>query len=292
MPWFNVDDGFANSKPVLRIPRRYRCAALGLWTLAGSWSAKELMDGFIPEEALHEFASTPAMAQLLVGAGLWRRVEGGWQFENWAKYQRTKAQVYAYRAAEAERKQRYRSKVKPADSEGVSHGMSQRDTSVRPAGTPGGVRSESALPIPTPEPTPNQVSNSLTLVEGGVGGDPPNLPVAAKAAPANQRRKRIPDGYMPNGDRIAKVRCEFPSASDLTLKSLHEDFCLYWQGQGKPMADWDATWLRWIRQELRKATTPARNGHHLNGAGKPTQKAMGYQESAERVIAAMEEIRD
>lgn len=130
-----------------------------------------------------------------------------------------------------------------------------------------------------------QESTSLKLVEGGVGGDPPNLPVAAKAAPAT-RRKRIPDGYMPRQNLIDKVRAEFPSATDQALKQLHEDFCLYWQGQGKPMADWDATWLRWIRQELRKATTPARNNH---GAGKPTQKAMGYGGSAERLIAGMED---
>jgi hypothetical protein len=104
MPWFNVDDGFANSKPVLRIPRRYRCPAIGLWTLAGSWSAKELTDGFIPDHAIEEFCSTEAMAALLVKAELWRKVVGGWQFENWPKYQKTKEQVYAFRAAEAERK--------------------------------------------------------------------------------------------------------------------------------------------------------------------------------------------
>jgi hypothetical protein len=40
VPWFYVDDGFSDSKPVLNMPDRHRLAACGLWVLAGSWSAK------------------------------------------------------------------------------------------------------------------------------------------------------------------------------------------------------------------------------------------------------------
>lgn len=162
MPWFNVDDGFANSKPVLRIPRRYRCAAIGLWTLAGSWSAKELTDGFIPDHAIEEFASTPAMAELLVRADLWRKVEGGWQFENWSKYQKTKEQVYAFRAAEAERKRKQRSGGKPPGGGGVSHPDSGRTD----AAVPPGSDAPSGQPLPTPLPTPKP--SSVETSRGGV----------------------------------------------------------------------------------------------------------------------------
>lgn len=155
MPWFNVDDGFSNSKPVLRIPRRYRCTAIGLWTMAGSWSAKELTDGFIPDHAIEEFCSTPAMAELLVRAGLWKRVAGGWQFENWSKYQKTKEQVYAYRSAEAERKRLARSKGKPPGDEGAS-GV---DTGRTDCGVPPGLQAESGLPIPKPLPIPKSLEN-------------------------------------------------------------------------------------------------------------------------------------
>lgn len=164
MPWFNVDDGFANSRPVLRIPRRYRCAAIGLWTLAGSWSAKELTDGAIPDHAIEEFASSPAMAEQLVRAGLWRKVEGGWQFENWAKYQKTKEQVYAFRAAEAERKRKQRSGGKPPGGGGLSHRDSDRtDTAVPPGRDP-----ESGLPIPIPTPSPLPILSSVETSGGGV----------------------------------------------------------------------------------------------------------------------------
>lgn len=160
IPWFNVDDGFANSKPVLRIPRRYRCPAIGLWTLAGSWSAKELTDGFIPDHAIEEFASTPAMAGFLVKAGLWIEVVGGWQFEGWSKWQKTKDQVLTFRAAEAERKRLARCKPKGAGTEGVSGVDSGRTE----PGVPPGRDAESGLPIPEPLPSP------IPLVVETLGG--------------------------------------------------------------------------------------------------------------------------
>lgn len=167
MPWFNVDDGFANSKPVLKIPRRYRCAAIGLWTLAGSWSAKELTDGFIPDEALEEFAGTPAIAAMLVRAGLWRKVEGGWQFEGWSKWQKTKERVLAYREREAEKKRGQRSSTKNAGHESVSPG----DTCGTETSVPRGQDRESptcpAQPLPTPLPKPNgkNLGGELTSVD-------------------------------------------------------------------------------------------------------------------------------
>lgn len=90
----------------------------------------------------------------------------------------------------------------------------------------------------TPSPAPATSSSSSTEVPRKRG---PN-------------RKRIPDGYMPQRQNIDKVRAEFPTITDAVLRTVHEDFCLYWQGQGKPMADWDATWLRWVRKELPKHT--------------------------------------
>ncbi|MBF6411229.1 hypothetical protein [Nocardia farcinica] len=105
MPWFLVDDGFANSAAVMRIPRRNRCAASGLWTLAGSWCAKELTDGFVPAHMLPEFAATKAVAGHLVEAGLWRVVEGGWQFVDWRAPQPIRANVEAERAAARRRMQ-------------------------------------------------------------------------------------------------------------------------------------------------------------------------------------------
>lgn len=116
----------------------------------------------------------------------------------------------------------------------------------------------------TPSPAPATNSNSST--EG-----------PRKRGP---NRKRIPDDYMPQRSNVDKIRAEFPEITDTVLKSVHEDFCLYWRGQGKPMADWDATWLRWMRKELAKHT-PGRSP----SAGGQVHKLRSYAELASEVRA-------
>jgi hypothetical protein len=90
MPFFMVDDKFCDSKEVLAIPAKRRNAAVGLWTLAGAWSAGKLTDGFVPNEALKWCGATKYLIDCLISANLWETVEGGVQFRNWAKWQRTK----------------------------------------------------------------------------------------------------------------------------------------------------------------------------------------------------------
>lgn len=111
MPWFVVDDKFSDSKEVLSIPARYRAAAIGLWTLCGSWSMGKLTDGFVPDAIVAHLAGSRywrGTADRLVEAGLWRYVDGGIQFENWGKWQRTKSEVETRRADAAERKRKSR----------------------------------------------------------------------------------------------------------------------------------------------------------------------------------------
>ncbi|MCV7358507.1 hypothetical protein [Mycolicibacterium fluoranthenivorans] len=181
MPWFNVDDGFANSKPVMRIPRRYRTTAIGLWTLTGSWSAKELTDGHIPAEVVEEFGGTPKIVDLLVDSGLWERVEDGVQFSNWAKWQKTKQQVVDFRAAEAERKRKQRERISRPSKQGERE-MSRNGHETVPTSVPVGHQRESALPtpepLPTPSPSPNPVvtyGGEVTSADAGVNTPPPEF---------------------------------------------------------------------------------------------------------------------
>lgn len=116
MPWFYVDDGFSDAKPVLNMPDRYRLAACGLWVLAGSWSAKEELDGFVPNSKLRQLGARPPIIAALTDAGpmsapLCTQVPGGIQFNSWEKWQPTKAELEAERIenerkrqADAERK--------------------------------------------------------------------------------------------------------------------------------------------------------------------------------------------
>jgi hypothetical protein len=90
--------------------------------------------------------------------------------------------------------------------------------------------------------------------QGNRGTGEKEVASQAPPPPKTKPRKRIPDNYMPERHRIDKIRAEFPAIDDTSLKSVHEDFCLYWTGQGRPMADWDSTWLRWMRKELPRFT--------------------------------------
>lgn len=81
MTWFKVDDSF-NSHPK---SLESSLAAIGLWTLAGSWSGKHLTDGFVPDAAVLSLSRGSAeLAEELVTAGLWKRAKGGYRFHQWA----------------------------------------------------------------------------------------------------------------------------------------------------------------------------------------------------------------
>ena len=105
MTWFKVDDGFDGSPKTMLVPR----SAIGLWTLAGSWSARYLTDGFIPAayvtaKGVDAFED----AQALVESGLWETVDGGFRFHNWGEYNPASADVEDRRKRERERKAQQR----------------------------------------------------------------------------------------------------------------------------------------------------------------------------------------
>lgn len=99
IPWFKVDDRFHASRKVKSIPRSRRMPALGLWVSAGSWSAGEGLDGFVPEYMLDEFGGDEDMAELLVRSGLWEECEGGWRFYKWTEYNPDAVSIEASREA-------------------------------------------------------------------------------------------------------------------------------------------------------------------------------------------------
>lgn len=176
MPWFKVDDGFANSKPVLRIPRRYRTQAVGLWVLAGTWAAKELTDGHIPEYVLEDFASTPTIAGHLVAAGLWETADDGYQFVGWSKYQPTKEQVLTSRAEEAERRKLGRESRRKASEQGKDESvreMSGRTNHGHPPDKP-------RTPLVPTRPDPTRPSSLVTKGGGVTLSNAPEPPPCSK----------------------------------------------------------------------------------------------------------------
>lgn len=200
MPWFNVDDGFANSKPVMRIIRRYRAACIGVWTLCGSWSAKELTDGFIPQAVAEEYGATPKITEHLVMAGLWEYADHdgttGLRFRNWSKWQRTKQQVLDYRAAEADRKRNRRNSIKQAGEQGQPE-MSAECPSGTDTGLPPGHHAESGIPKPLPTPLPKPVVVNK-------GGEQTSV-----AAPARHCPRHMPGGTLDRCAACGDARREY-----------------------------------------------------------------------------------
>lgn len=117
MSWFKVDDHFYSHQKVLALPRTVRAAAIGTWTLTGTWSAAHQTDGKIPTHMLDELGASTEGAEALVEARLWRRTKAGFQFVNWAQFQPTRAQADAKHASERERVREYRRKKADQEAE-------------------------------------------------------------------------------------------------------------------------------------------------------------------------------
>jgi hypothetical protein len=210
---------FPDSRKVLPLSdSAFRCLVEAI-----IWSRKEESDGWLARrlavakwslDDLHELSTNDDDNPSLL------EHEDGWQIHGFTDMQDTKAEIDARRERNRIAGQKGGlAKGKRGAKQGAKRGASQ---------TP----SENVAETETDSLTPNGVR---------------------EVAPSRSKpRKRIASDYMPLRGVIDKLRSEYPTLADSQLKALHEDFVLYWQGQGRPMADWDATWLRWMRKEAAK----------------------------------------
>lgn len=195
MPWFKVDDDLARHPKILSISRRDRAAAMGLWCLAGAWSAANLTDGLVPDYLPHELGCSKRLADVLVGAGLWEPEGRAWRFHDWAERQPSRDQTLARRQADKERQQRHRQeREQKRRSEQQSGTLSRRDT----AGTNGTV---------TPAPTRPDPTRTRPQVQE---------PSAAEAANAGALVKEFIDrsARKPTGQTIGRIGKELKRALD------------------------------------------------------------------------------
>ena len=103
MAWFNVHDHmWAHPKFIV-----LSAEATRLWVRAGAWCSGQLTDGYIPHAVLPLLGKRQAAVEL-VKHRLWEVTDGGYQFHDWADWQRTREQVEADRAAAKERQRKWR----------------------------------------------------------------------------------------------------------------------------------------------------------------------------------------
>jgi hypothetical protein len=228
MAWFKVDDRLHSSRKILSIPRSVRLSSVGLWTLAGSWSAHEELDGLVPDYMVTELGGTPRLVAALVTAGLWIEVREGSQFNKWQEYQPTRADLDAVRAASAERKREYR-KSRTVQGQGAGHS--------------GDTVSDNTTPDPTrPDPTPT-TSNEV---------------VKTPAAKASGRGTRLPEPFIVNGEMRSWAADEVPSVD---VDAATRAFVDYWRGRagaGASKVDWTATWRNSLRAVAERQGASAR----------------------------------
>lgn len=92
MTWFKVDDRLHSHPKALATS----LAALGLWTVAGSWSSDHRTGGVVPDHVILLLGrGTNELADELVAAGLWKRVRSGYRFHDWDTFNPTKQEAIA-----------------------------------------------------------------------------------------------------------------------------------------------------------------------------------------------------
>lgn len=181
MSWFKVDDAFHASLKVQSIPARQRFAAVGLWTLAGSWSSQQMTDGFVPGYMIRQWGATPKVVESLVNAGLWDHERDGFAFRSWAEYNPTKSQTEARRAVDAERKRiarEARAKKRAGDhAANTDRPSGHSEVSERMVSDPSAL----SRPVPT-RPDPSRPEREVGVTEGG-GSLRPQARDAESASP-------------------------------------------------------------------------------------------------------------
>jgi len=151
MAWFKVDDKLHSAPKLLSIPRKYRLAALGLWTISGSWSADQLTDGKVPDYMVEEWGGTKTLVEWLVKSGLWVKVDDASQFKNWGEYQPTRADIEAEREKNREKLRKWRER-----NQGSNSDVTGLQTGFEPDSNP--------APDPTrPDPTPIEEAKASSV---------------------------------------------------------------------------------------------------------------------------------
>ncbi len=280
MPWFKVDDRLPDHTKT----RRAGTAAIGLWALAGAWSAGNLTDGFVPKVIAKRWDPSLRMAKKLVESGMWFTDESdgepGYRFHDWHDHQPSRDDVLARRRAAADRVARHRAKretpngdVSNDESNAASNAL--HDAYVTPPPTrPDPTRPKDKEPAAA-APTPSDAA-LFPVVEAEL--------VEAETAPAPKAQKPpAPERLVTTAayDRIGGA-FKFPAVMSIAKWAIHD--------KGSAPAAVEAALVG--VHELGKPITRQTVGQWLDGHIGPNrrpgpsrqdEKVIGYLESGRRL---------
>ena len=172
MGWLKVDDKFKNHPKALKAGLE----AIGLWLLAACWASEYESDGHLPEHVVQYLPGfRPELADRLVEAGLWARTADGYAIHDFLKYNPSRAEQDAKRAAACERMAKGRRSSREVQANSQSTSQKQEETFAR----------SSSVPIPIPFPKEKEEegppARAISTAPEAKAGDPSAAPLAWKA---------------------------------------------------------------------------------------------------------------
>ncbi|GAA3878644.1 hypothetical protein GCM10022243_49200 [Saccharothrix violaceirubra] len=258
--------------------------AIALWTVAGSWSADRLTDGFVPTAALALFPTIdPAAADELVARGIWKRARGGHQYVDWP---RTCSREYVLAKREKERD-------KKRGQRAANPGAGSRTPSSKPVVSPGDTRGDTpGTHVGSPSGSPRPSSKPVQPVQPNK--EQPPSGVVAPTRPRASAGTYIPEDFTATDEMIAWARKETP----LVGAAETDQFRDYWLAACGPSAkkrNWLAAWRKWMREAQAKAEAAPVRPHPLvrqrQGLGRVPTTDTGTVTGSRRmdkVLAALE----
>lgn len=228
--WFKVDDKLHDHRKV----RAAGATAMGVWVLAGSWSADNLTDGFIPAAILPRFGRQRE-ANRLVEVGLWfpdvQDGETGWRFHEWEERQPTRAQKEAERRAKAE----------AGRIGGLHSGRSRRGAKTKQGAS--GLVELPSRPVPS---RPDQKKEEPAGSSSATPRKRPSTRLAEDWKPTESHWERRHDG--------------------IDVQREADTFRAHAEANDRRCVNWNAAFTQWLlkaRPSQRAADQPSRTQQHL-----------------------------
>jgi len=261
MPWIRLDDNFDEHPKIIQVGP----VGMALFVAGLAYCNRNLTDGFIPERRLRALlqwddeslarGSTPfSIANRLVSAGLWERVDGGYQVHDYLEYQPSRASVRAERERTAQRVKRWREARSERESSSCNADVTplharyndecNADVTALQIHTCNG---NVTVPPTQPDPTqPNPIPPYIPPKGGTVCAAQQN---SGDEKSGSKPKRRTVAMKPPTLEEVADF-FKSKGVSDYTTEA--ERFYYYYTGVGwtvgknKPMIDWKAAATNWI----------------------------------------------
>jgi len=206
MPWGRLDDGLYDH-PKLDALGRSKLAAVGLWTLAISWSNRRLTDGFVPTDRVLSLGGTPAIADLLVAAGLFDQADGGYVIHDFLTFNESREHVESRREADRNRKR----KADGLHDDSARKPSGLQSTPPRARG-PGPARPSDSPQPPASGGRPSRANGTSPRAKADAARAVAELERKAKAWRANERKLAYLRGAITDEQRIEMNERDAPVA--------------------------------------------------------------------------------